>query len=140
MKKSWRLFCKTSWRGRVNTNILVLILNESNPKLSKAFMKIRISANKFPIETGRFENKNQTNRICPFCCEDTGNELYNLKGCKNKATTKTRSEFLKPFYNRWKGIQKLSQEKFKCVFFSIFFFLIRSHRLLSWKTNKKSHG
>ena len=140
MKKSWRLFCKTSWRGMVNTNILVLILNESNPKLRKAFMKIRISANKFPIETGRFENKNQTNRICPFCCEDTGNELYNLKGCKNKATTKTRSEFLKPFYNRWKGIQKLSQEKFRCVFFSIFFFLICSHRLLSWKTNKKSHG
>ena len=39
-------------------------LNESNTKLCQAIMKIRISAHKFPIETGCFENKNQTDRIC----------------------------------------------------------------------------
>ena len=40
-------------------------LNESNPKLRQAITKSRISAHKFPIKTGRFENKNQTDRICP---------------------------------------------------------------------------
>ena len=87
-------------------------LNESNPKLRQAITKIRISAHKFPFETGRFENKTQTNRICPLCCEGIGNELHYLIECKNKAITKTRSEFLKLFYNRWKRIQKLSQEEF----------------------------
>ena len=34
-----------------------------------------ISAHKFPVETGCFENKNETTRICPLCCEGTGNEI-----------------------------------------------------------------
>ena len=87
-------------------------LNESNPKLHQAITKIRISAHKFPIETGRFENKNQTDRICPLYCDGIGNEIHYLIECKNKAIIKTRSKFLKTFYNRWKGIQKLSQEEF----------------------------
>ena len=52
-------------------------------------IRIRISAHKFPIETGRFENKNQTDRICRLCCDGIGNELYYLTECKNKAVTKT---------------------------------------------------
>ena len=84
-------------------------LNEPNPKLCQSITKIRISAHKFPIETGHFENKNQTDRICPLCCDGIGNELHYLIECKNKAITKTWSEILKPFYNRWKGIQKLTR-------------------------------
>ena len=60
-----------------------------------------ISAHKLPTETGRFENKNQTQKI----------KIHYLTECENKAITKTRSEFLKPFSNRWKGIQKLLQEE-----------------------------
>ena len=87
-------------------------LNESNLKLRQAITKIRISAHKFPTETVRFENKNQTDRTCPLGCEGIRNELHYLIECKNKAITKTRSEFLKPFYIRWKDIQKLSQKEF----------------------------
>ena len=71
-----------------------------------------MSAHKFLIETGRIENKNQTDRKCPLCCVGIGNELHYLIECKNKAITKTRSEYLKPFYNRWKSIQKLTQVEF----------------------------
>ena len=53
-------------------------LNESNPKLRQVITKIRINAHKFPTETGRFENKNQTDRICPLCCEGIGNEPITL--------------------------------------------------------------
>ena len=84
-------------------------LNESNPKLCQTIPK---SAHKFPIETGCSENKNQTDRIRPLCCDGIGNELHYLIEYKNKAITKTQSEFLKPFYNSWKGIQKLSREEF----------------------------
>ena len=84
-------------------------LNEPNTKLRQAITKIRISAHKFPIEVGRFENKNQTDRICLLCCDGIGNELHYLIECKNKAITKSWSEILKPFYNRWKGIEKLTR-------------------------------
>ena len=86
-------------------------LNEPNPKLRQAITKIRISAHKFPIETGRFENKNKTDRICPLCCEGIGSEIHYLIECKNELISKTRSEFIKPFFNKWKGIHKLSQEE-----------------------------
>ena len=91
-------------------------LNESNPKLRQAITKSSISVHKFPIETGSFGNKKQTDRLCTLCREGIGNELHYLIECKNKTNTKTRSEFLTPFYNRWKDIQKLSQEKlFKAI-------------------------
>ena len=53
-------------------------LNESKTKLRQVITKIRINAHKFPIETGYFEKKNQTDRICPLCCEGIGNELITL--------------------------------------------------------------
>ena len=34
-------------------------LNMKNPKFPQAISKFRISAHKFPIETGRYENKTQ---------------------------------------------------------------------------------
>ena len=64
-------------------------LNEPNPKLHQAITKIRISAHKFPTKTGRFENKNQTDRICLLCCDGIGNEVHYFIERKNKAITKT---------------------------------------------------
>ena len=75
-------------------------LNESNPKLHQTITKIRISAHTLPIEIGRFQNQNQTDRICPLCSEGIGNELHYLTECQAKVITKTRFEFLKPFYDR----------------------------------------
>ena len=49
-------------------------LNLSDTKLRQAITKIRISVHKFPIETRRYENKNPTERLCPLCCEDIGDE------------------------------------------------------------------
>ena len=69
-------------------------LNEPNTKIRQAITKIRISAHKFPIEVGRFENKNQTDRICPLCCDGIGNELHYLIECKNKVIT--NSPYHKP--------------------------------------------
>ena len=46
-----------------------------------------------------------------MCCEGIGNKLHQLIDYENKATAKSHFEFIKPFYNRWKGIQKFSQEE-----------------------------
>ena len=55
-------------------------------KLQQAITKIRVNAHKFPTETGRSENKNQTYRICPLCYEGIEDELHYIP---NKAITKT---------------------------------------------------
>ena len=41
-------------------------LNLPNQKLRQAVTKLRISARKSPIETGRFECRKQTERLCLF--------------------------------------------------------------------------
>ena len=51
-------------------------LKLSSPKLRQAITKIRISAHKFPIKTGWYENKNPTERLCPLCGKDTGDECH----------------------------------------------------------------
>ena len=41
-------------------------LNLGNPKLRQSITRLRISAHKFPIEIGCFENKAPVKRICPL--------------------------------------------------------------------------
>ena len=51
-------------------------LNLPNKKLCQAITKLRISAHKFPIETGRFDYRMRTERICPLCCDGIGDEMH----------------------------------------------------------------
>ena len=87
--------------------------NESNPKFHQAITKIRTIVH-ITSQLKQVTLKTKIKLIeyahWPLCCDGIGNELHRLIECKNKAITKTRSEFSKPF--RWKGIQKLSQEEF----------------------------
>ena len=59
-------------------------LSLNYPKLQQAITKIRISAHEFPTETGRYENKNVTERLCPLCCKDIGDECHHLITFKSK--------------------------------------------------------
>ena len=86
-------------------------LNLSNPKLRQAITKLRISAHRFPIETGRFENKPLTERICPLCCEDIGDICHYLTQCTNEEMKNVRSKLLKLFKLKWRGIEKLSKDQ-----------------------------
>ena len=45
-------------------------------KLWQAITKLRITAHELPIETGRYDQKTQTERICPLCCEGIGNVTH----------------------------------------------------------------
>ena len=88
-------------------------LTLSNPKLRQAITKLRISAHKkCPIETGCYDQKTQSERICPLCCEGIGNVTHYIFECKNKEMIKVRNEFMEPFYKNWKGLEKLATENF----------------------------
>ena len=67
-------------------------LNLPNKKLRQAITKLRISAHKFPIETGRFDYRMRTERICPLCCDGIGDEMHYLKQCQNSTISRTRAQ------------------------------------------------
>ena len=87
-------------------------LNLPNKKLRQAITKLRISAHKFPIETGRFDYRKGTERICPLCCDGTGDEMHYLTQCQHSIIFRTRVEVLEPFHKKWKGIHKITQIEF----------------------------
>ena len=68
-------------------------LNLPNQKLHQAITKLRTSAHKFPIETGRFEFRKQTERLCPLCCDGIRDEIQYLTQCQNPEISRTRDEF-----------------------------------------------
>ena len=75
-------------------------LNLPYEKLRQSITKLRITAHKFPIETGSFDYKKQTERICPLCCDVAGDEIHYLTQCQDSIISRTRVELLHPFHKK----------------------------------------
>ena len=84
-------------------------LNLPNKKLRQAITKLRTSAHKFTIETGRFDYRKRNEKICPFCCDGNGEEMHYLTQCQNSIISRTRAELLETFHKNRKCIHKLTQ-------------------------------
>ena len=84
-------------------------LNLPKKKLRQAITKLRISAHKCLIETGRFDYSKRNERICPLRCDGIGDEMHYLTQCQNSTISRTRVELLEPFYKKWRGIHKFTQ-------------------------------
>ena len=82
-----------------------------NTKFRQAITTFRIRAHKFPIETGRYENKTQRDRICFLCSEEIGNRIHYLNECNDSVIAETRETLLKPFWTKWKGVDQITPEK-----------------------------
>ena len=54
-----------------------------NPSHRIGMTKMRISAHKFPIETGRYVKIQRKDRMCPFGCGVVGDEIHYLLQCKH---------------------------------------------------------
>ena len=64
----------------------------TNPKSIMSITRMRISAHKLPIETGRFIKLERNQRICPFCCSGVGDEQHYLTTCDNNLFVIPRKE------------------------------------------------
>jgi hypothetical protein len=53
------------------------------PELRIALTRLRISAHKLPIETGRYRGLERAQRTCPYCCIAIGDEQHYLVNCQN---------------------------------------------------------
>ena len=82
-----------------------------NPKFRQAITKLRISAHKYQIETGPYENKAQCDRICRWCCEGIGNKINYLDECNDSLIAETRETLLKPFQAKCKGVDQITSEE-----------------------------
>ena len=55
-----------------------------NFKYRQAVTKLRISAHRLPVETGRYNNVPYNDRLCKHCgINEIGNEYHFLMSCRN---------------------------------------------------------
>jgi hypothetical protein len=64
------------------------------PKHRIAISKLRLSAHKFPIETGRYEQIARENRKCPFGCDHLGDELHYILTCTHPFLSNIRRPYI----------------------------------------------
>jgi hypothetical protein len=61
-----------------------------NPNHRAALTKKRISAHKYPIETGRYRKLKREEKECPLCCREIGNEEHCILRCPHPFLTDIR--------------------------------------------------
>ena len=65
-----------------------------NMEMRSYITKFRISAHKFPIETGRYINTEQQNCLCTLCERGIGDELHYFSKCNNALLKVCREKYI----------------------------------------------
>ena len=70
-----------------------------NVKHRQAITKMRISAHKLPVESGRYTKTPYEDRVCTLCqSNEIGDEFHYLLSCSNQNISETRNTFLNELY------------------------------------------
>jgi len=85
------------------------------PSFRSAITKIRTSAHKFPVETGRYQSVPRENRLCPFGCNVVGNESHYMLQCKHPLIEKVYGPIIKDIDNLHPELSSFSRDA-KCKF------------------------
>ena len=84
----------------------------TNFKHRQAVTKLRISAHKLTIETGRYNNTPYNDRLCRFCdLNEVGDEHHFLMSCKNIKLLSLRSKFFEDLYKINSSFKLFSSEE-----------------------------
>ena len=65
-----------------------------NLEMRSYITKFRISAHKFPIETGTYINTERQNRLCTLCERGIGDELHYFSKCNNALLKVCREKYI----------------------------------------------
>ena len=89
-----------------------------NFKDRQAITKLRISAHKLPVETGRYVNVAYNERLCEHCdLNEIGNEQHFLMSCRNTKLADLRANFME-------HICKINNSSTKFSYQDIFMYVI----------------
>ena len=75
-----------------------------------ALTKLRLSAHRLPIETGRYEQIPREDRSCPFGCDQLGNEQHYFFQCKHPFIMDLRKPFINQLILLENTIQDMGDE------------------------------
>ena len=104
-----RLFKK----GKVNFNFECYLSQVQNVKHRQAVTKLRISAHKLPVETGRYRNIPYNDPICKHCdLNEIGNEQHYLLSCSNTMFRIVRNKFIDNLYKINKSLMLCHTQDF----------------------------
>jgi len=85
-----------------------------SPKHRSALTKIRLSAHKYPIETGRYRKMKREERECPLCCKSIGDEKHYILECSHPFFTKIRVPIITELLNINPLLESMDiEERFK---------------------------
>jgi hypothetical protein len=83
--------------------------NIKNESYRKSVTCLRISSHKFPIETGRYNNTEQEQRICTKCTISIGTEYHCIMECYHPELTMLRNNYLKIIYQINPSLRKFNR-------------------------------
>jgi hypothetical protein len=87
-----------------------------NPKHRIALAKMRLSAHRLPIETGRYDNTPRVDRLCPLGCNLIGDEAHYLLQCSHPFMATVRAHPIQSIANMHPQFHQLLTEQEKCAF------------------------
>jgi hypothetical protein len=73
-----------------------------------AISKLRLSAHRLPIETGRYDKVSRWERLCPFGCDQVGDEQHYFLNCKHPFLQELINPFVKQIIKlipNWQGLE-----------------------------------
>ena len=111
-----------------------IYLDLSDPLLRKCITQVRISCHKFPIETGRYSNIIQLQRLCTLCKYQLGTEQHCLMECYHPSVSKIRNTFLSTIYKINHQLEHLPRDS---LFLYILLFSDKSLTVVSAKYLKQ---
>ena len=69
------------WPFSILDMLINIMLIQKKTCNRNAISKMRISAHRLPVETGRYSGTPRNERMCPLCKNGVGNELHYLLEC-----------------------------------------------------------
>ena len=84
---------------KMNFEMEIYLIEIQNVKHRQAVTKLRISAQRLPVETGRYKNIPYCDRVCRHCdLNEVGDEQHYVMSCRNTMFATLRQDFIDDLY------------------------------------------
>ena len=104
-------YCKIKNEFRMGRYLPVI----QNLEMRSYIAKFRISAHKFPIETGRYINTERQNRLCTLYERGIGDELHYFSKCNNALLKMCREKYISYIKKKGETFSLFNETDMQCM-------------------------